>query len=79
MAQMSVEAARWRWMGGHRMSREDCMKFLYRANIQACAGPVHKNAGGFRSTSLHVSSIADAAERFLRDQLTRKREKTLQR
>jgi hypothetical protein len=55
------------------------MKFLFRANMQLCAGPMQKHGVGFRSTSLHVSSIAEAAERFLRDQLSRKREKTFQR
>jgi hypothetical protein len=55
------------------------MKFLFRANMQLCAGPVQKQAAGFRNNSLHVSSIAEAAERFMRDQLSRKREKTLQR
>jgi hypothetical protein len=40
---------------------------------------MHKAAVGFRSTSLHASSIAEAAERFMKDQLSRKREKTFQR
>jgi len=53
------------------------MKFLFRANMQLCAGPTQKPAAGFRATSLHASSIAEAAERFMRDQLSRKRDKTL--
>ena len=55
------------------------MKFLFRANMQLYAGPMHKQAVGFRSTSMHASSIVEAAERFMRDQLSRKRDKTLQR
>jgi hypothetical protein len=57
---------------------EKIMKFLFRANMQLCAGPMQKQALGFRAAAVHVSSIAEAAERFLRDQLSRKRAKTFQ-
>jgi len=49
------------------------MKFEFRSQVQAVAGPTQKQAMGFRTGSLHISSVAEAAERFIRDGLTRKR------
>lgn len=53
------------------------MKFVFRTQVQVCATPVHKPAHGFRAASMHASEIAEAAERFMREQLSRKRERTL--
>jgi hypothetical protein len=53
------------------------MTFDFRSQMRAHAAPTQKPAHGFRALSLHASDIAEAAERFIREQLTRKRERTL--
>jgi hypothetical protein len=55
------------------------MKFAFRLQVQALAGPAQKEAIGFRAGSLHISSVAEAAERFIRDELLRKRERMFRR
>lgn len=40
-----------------------------------CAFEAQKQSVGFRSVAVHAASVVDATERFLRDQLLRKREK----
>jgi hypothetical protein len=50
---------------------------MFRSQVQASAGPVQKHAVGFRALSLHASAVAEAAERFIQEQLSRKRERTL--
>jgi hypothetical protein len=54
------------------------MKFEFRCQIQSYAGVPDNHAVGFRAASLHTASIVEAAERFVHDQLLRKRGKTLQ-
>jgi len=58
-------------------SPNEIMKFVFRWNMQVNAEPVRKRAGGFREIALHAGSIADAAERLVRERLTRKRLRTL--
>ena len=53
------------------------MKFEFRQQIQSYAAMPDNHAVGFRTASCHAASIAEAAERFIRDQLVRKRERTL--
>lgn len=53
------------------------MKFVFRSMPQPCAFESHKESVGFRGVSVHAAAVMDATERFLRDQLLRKREKTL--
>jgi hypothetical protein len=52
------------------------MKFEFRSQMQLNAGPVHKPAIGFRAVAMHATAIAEAAERFMREQLLRKRART---
>ena len=52
------------------------MKFQFRQSVQVFAGVPPSHAVGFRAGSLHIASIAEAAERFVHAQLVRKREKT---
>jgi hypothetical protein len=53
------------------------MKFVFRWHMQLNAEPRRKLGGGFREGSSHAEAIADAAERFVRERLTRKRVRTL--
>lgn len=53
------------------------MKFVFRWHMQFNAGPMRKPGFGLRETSLHTEAIADAADRFVRDRLLRKRVHTL--
>ncbi len=53
------------------------MRFEFRSQMQAYAHPVPRPAVGFRALSFHAAEIAEAAERFIREQLQRKRERTL--
>ncbi|HTD67247.1 MAG TPA: hypothetical protein VK846_12020 [Candidatus Limnocylindria bacterium] len=54
------------------------MTFVFRWNMQMNAGPRRKPPGhGFRGSACHVEAIADAAERFVRERLYRKRVRTL--
>jgi hypothetical protein len=58
-------------------SQETGMKFVFRSHVQVSAGPVQRPVLGFRGSSLHAAAVAEAAERFIREQLSRKRERTL--
>ena len=49
------------------------MKFEFRQQIQSYAGAPENHADGFRSVSLHAAPIAEAAERFIRGPLLRKK------
>jgi hypothetical protein len=51
------------------------MTFQFRYALRACAGPTQKEAVGLRQVSLHASNVVEAADRFLRAQLERKRRK----
>jgi hypothetical protein len=51
------------------------MKFGFRSYVQVAAGPVQKRCAGFRALTLHASAVAEAAERFLREELMRKRQR----
>jgi hypothetical protein len=53
------------------------MKFEFRQQIQSYAAMPDNHAVGFRTASYHAASIAEAAERFIRDELVRKRAKIL--
>jgi hypothetical protein len=53
------------------------MRFVFRWHMQLNAGPMRKPSSGLRETSLHTEAIADAADRFVRDRLARKRLRTL--
>jgi len=53
------------------------MKFVFRWNMQMNAGPRRKQSGGFRESACHAEAIADAAERFVRERLYRKRVRSL--
>ncbi len=53
------------------------MKFVFRWNMQMNAAPRRKLTGGFRESACHAEAIADAAERFVRERLYRKRTRTL--
>jgi len=55
------------------------MKFVFRSEPPTSAFLVQKNLIAFRYVAVHSTGVADAAERFMRDQLLRKREKTLSR
>jgi hypothetical protein len=55
------------------------MKFVFRWHMQHYAEPVTKPTRGLRNPSAQVSSVAEAADRFVRDQLSRKRAKTFKR
>lgn len=55
------------------------MKFVFRWHMQNYAEPVSRPAAGWRGLSRHVPLVSEAAERFVREQLSRKREKTLRR
>jgi hypothetical protein len=50
------------------------MKFAFHLQVQALAA-AQKEAVGFRAGSLHISRVMEATERFMRDQLMRKRER----
>ena len=54
------------------------MKFEFRQQIQSYAAMPENHAVGFRAASFHAASITEAAERFIRDQLSRKRARTLE-
>jgi hypothetical protein len=41
--------------------------------VQVHAAPAQRPSMGFRAVSLHASSIAEAAERFLHERLSQKR------
>ena len=41
--------------------------------VQVHAAPTQRPTMGFRGASLHASAIAEAAERFLHERLSRKR------
>jgi hypothetical protein len=45
--------------------------------MQLNSGPRRKPCGGFRESASHAEAIADAAERFMRARLYRKRVRTL--
>ena len=51
------------------------MKFVFRSQAMPCAFEAQKHSVDFRSVAVHAASVVDATERFLRDQLLRKREK----
>ena len=51
------------------------MSFHFRYAQRALAGPTQKEAAGMRQISLHASNVVEAADRFLRAQLERKRRK----
>jgi hypothetical protein len=53
------------------------MKFEFRSQVQFTTGPIQKSTSGIRGVSVHASAIADAAERFVRERLLRKRARTL--
>jgi hypothetical protein len=53
------------------------MKFVFRWHMQLNAGPMCKPRAGIRENALHAEAIADAADRFVRDRLHRKRQQTL--
>jgi hypothetical protein len=53
------------------------MKFEFRSHVQVCAGPTQKPSLGIRGARVHAASIADAAQRFIHEQLLRKRARTL--
>jgi hypothetical protein len=53
------------------------MKFVFRWHMQLNAGPKCKPCTGIRENALHAEAIADAADRFVRDRLHRKRQQTL--
>jgi hypothetical protein len=55
------------------------MKFVFRSVVPSCAFLPQKHPIAFRSVAVHAASVVDATERFMRDQLLRKREKTLSR
>jgi hypothetical protein len=51
------------------------MKFVFRSHAMPCAFEAQKNSVAFRAVAHHAATVIDATERFLRDQLLRKREK----
>lgn len=51
------------------------MKFVFRSHPVSCAFEAQKQSIAFRSVAVHAATVLDATERFLRDQLLRKREK----
>jgi hypothetical protein len=51
------------------------MKFVFRTQALPCAFEAQKQSVDFRSVASHAANVMDATERFLRDQLLRKREK----
>ena len=57
---------------------EMSMKFVFRWNMQMNAAPRRRPYGGFRESACHVEAIADAAERFVRERLIRKRARSLE-
>jgi hypothetical protein len=60
-----------------RTGMELSMKFVFRWNMQMNAAPRRRPYGGFRESACHVEAIADAAERFVRERLVRKRARSL--
>ena len=52
------------------------MKFFFRWNMQMSASPRPRPCGGFRESACHVEAVADAADRFIRERLIRKRART---
>ena len=53
------------------------MKFVFRWHMQLNAGPIRQPGRGLRETALHAGAIAEAADRFVRERLCRKRVRTL--
>ena len=53
------------------------MKFVFRWHMQLNAGPIRQPGRGLRDTALHSGAIAEAADRFVRERLSRKRVRTL--
>ena len=56
---------------------KETMKFVFRWNMQMNAAPRRKPYGGFRESACHVDAVANAAERFVRERLIRKRARSL--
>lgn len=53
------------------------MKFVFRWHMQLNAAPRRKLSSGLREGACHVEAVADAADRFVRERLGRKRLRTL--
>jgi hypothetical protein len=53
------------------------MIFVFRWHMQLNAAPMRQPGHGIRETALHAGAIAEAADRFVRERLWRKRARTL--
>lgn len=53
--------------------------FGFLSLVQVHAAPAQRPTMGFRSVTLHASAVAEAAERFMHERLTRKRRQQLTR